>query len=391
MKAEPNGATWADLMRTEGMANRLVRLAFVRIAFVGIAFVGIGVTSAPPAEANHNLIPRQWVQRWASQGPSPRDMSAMTYDAARKNVVLFGGDGAINIPPLVGFGRAQGDTWIWDGSQWTQRFPGTSPPPRYGHGIVYDAARQQVVMFGGRNEAGTVFNDTWVWNGTTWALKSPTTKPPARWRAGMAYDLFRGQVVLFGGERQDEGLLGDTWVWNGTTWAQRTPATAPTPRRGAAMAFHDDCSGCNDESYTYLFGGQLGDDSLTAEHWRWNGTTWEDITKGFDTSELSEDAPPIVGRGPAPRWHAGLVWDPEYHDLVLFGGIGSLTGTAPWHELPETWSGPSWDLRPPEPLGVGPARFNHAMTYDAEREEVVLFGGGNGVPRNDTWTYAPRL
>ncbi len=29
----------------------------------------------------------------------------------------------------------------------------------------------------------------------------------------MAYDAARGQVVLFGG--YSGGLLGDTWVWNG--------------------------------------------------------------------------------------------------------------------------------------------------------------------------------
>ena len=52
----------------------------------------------------------------------------MAYDAARAQVVLFGGlDGQIlqDEHPLE-----KDDTWVWDGTNWTQKSPANSPPPR---------------------------------------------------------------------------------------------------------------------------------------------------------------------------------------------------------------------------------------------------------------------
>ena len=44
---------------------------------------------------------------------------------------------------------------------WSQRFPPTHPPNTSLGGIVYDAARQNVVLFGGRLDAGFT-NTTWI-------------------------------------------------------------------------------------------------------------------------------------------------------------------------------------------------------------------------------------
>ena len=78
---------------------------------------------------------------------------------------------------------------------WTQKSP-ASPSSRSLHAMAYDAARGQVVLFGGYG--GGFRNDTWVWDGTTWAQKSPATSPSSRYGHAMAYDAARGQVVLFG-------------------------------------------------------------------------------------------------------------------------------------------------------------------------------------------------
>src|SRR5438445_202414 len=45
--------------------------------------------------------------------PSPRSGMGMAYDAADHQVVLFGG---LNYPADSDLG----DTWTWDGTQWTQ-------------------------------------------------------------------------------------------------------------------------------------------------------------------------------------------------------------------------------------------------------------------------------
>jgi hypothetical protein len=61
--------------------------------------------------------------------PSPRSEASMAYDAAREQVVLFGG--------IVQGGR-RGDTWTWDGGDWTHQ-PATGPLAAsqvlLGHGV----------------------------------------------------------------------------------------------------------------------------------------------------------------------------------------------------------------------------------------------------------------
>lgn len=68
---------------------------------------------------------------------------------------------------------------------------------------------ENVVLFGGY-WGGTYVGDTWVWNGTDWTLKSPEHSPPARSGHAMATD-GSGNVVLFGGYTTT--LNGETWVW----------------------------------------------------------------------------------------------------------------------------------------------------------------------------------
>src|SRR5262249_45441901 len=41
------------------------------------------------------------------------------------------------------------------------------PAARWGHAVVYDAARKQVVLFGGSTDM-TFHDDTWLWDGAAW-------------------------------------------------------------------------------------------------------------------------------------------------------------------------------------------------------------------------------
>src|SRR2546422_7133759 len=101
-------------------------------------------------------------------------------------------------------------------------------------GMAYDAARGQVVLFGGCC-AGDLLGDTWTWDGIDWTQRTPAHAPSARF-ATMAYDAARGQVVLFGGLYNGTSF-DDTWTWDGTDWTQRTPAHAPSARCCMGMAY----------------------------------------------------------------------------------------------------------------------------------------------------------
>ena len=80
----------------------------------------------------------------------------MAYDALRQQVVFFGG----------------GETWLWNGTNWTQATPTTQPSFRRGYDMAYDTVRQQVVLAGG--DAGPA--ETWRWTGTDWSLSSGSSQ-----------------------------------------------------------------------------------------------------------------------------------------------------------------------------------------------------------------------
>ncbi|MFN9972263.1 MAG: hypothetical protein ACK58T_20475, partial [Phycisphaerae bacterium] len=94
----------------------------------------------------------------------------MTFDAARGEVILFGG-------VQQDFGLPT-QTWAWNGSLWMQ-VANSGPAGRYASSIAYDAARQRVVLFGGFNLASVNFDDTWEWDGDQWTQKASGT-PTAR-------------------------------------------------------------------------------------------------------------------------------------------------------------------------------------------------------------------
>ena len=119
------------------------------------------------------------------RAPSPRSGHAMAYDAARGTTVMFGGQGLDGL---------LGDTWEWDGAVWRRMTSATSPPARASHAMAYDAAHGQVVLFGGGgSDPLSDLDDTWVWDGSNWTQKSPANRPGGRAEHAMAYDSAHGQ------------------------------------------------------------------------------------------------------------------------------------------------------------------------------------------------------
>ncbi|HYL39559.1 MAG TPA: FG-GAP-like repeat-containing protein [Bryobacteraceae bacterium] len=298
-----------------------------------------------------------WVQQHPQTSPSIRSGFALAYDAARGQVLLFGGS---NSPGSCAMCPPLGDTWVWDGSNWTQKNPQTSPPARSDADMVYDAAHSQMVLFGGSGK----LNDTWIWDGSNWTQKSSQTTPPGRIAHAMAYDAARGQVVLFGGS--SSGYLNDTWVWDGSNWTQKNPQTVPPARERQRMVY-DAVRG-----QVVMFGGVAGAGSTVGnETWVWDGSNW--------TQRRPQGNPPA-------RFDFGMAYDSVRGQTTLFGGYASgsnLNDT--W-----TWDGSNWTQQNP---AVNPAgRNSHRLAYHAMHQQSVLFGG-NGIPTNtpafnDTWAWS---
>lgn len=279
-----------------------------------------------------------WTNHSRAISPNARDSHAMAYDSTHAQTVLFGGEYT-----TANTSFTFNDTWTWDGANWTDAMPKTSPPARKNHAMAFDSAHGQTVLFGGLSSttaSSHEYGDTWVWNGSTWTQMSPATSPPARDSHAMAFDSAHGQVVLFGGGTDQ----GDTWVWDGANWTQKFPVNTPPGRANGAMAYD------STHGQVVLFGGNNRGSALN-DTWVWDGTDW--------TEELPVNSPPA-------RFSHAMAYDSVHGQVVMFGGNGDLNDT--W-----VWDGTNWTQESPQTSPQG--RYLHAMAYDSLKDNVVLFGG----------------
>lgn len=301
-----------------------------------------------------------WTMLYPTAVPPPRVEATLgAHERLGKTILLWGAEGGVQATTA----------WVLTGNSWSLQ-PGAVPSPRLDAALAFDAARDQLVVFGGNNPGFALLDDTWRWNGTTWTLAPTPTRPPARLGAAMAFDRTRSVVVLFGGQSSGGGpfpYFADTWEWNGVVWQQRLPSTSPPARLLPSMAF-DPVSGG-----VLLFGGigsGPGSGTIYTDSWTWNGTNW---------TQHQPATPP-----PARIWQ-GMVTDLDRQRIVLFGGQGGDAFT--WQ-----WDGSQWHA---DNLPSPGSRFRFGMVYDAAARRVVVHGGqwttGSSYFLFDTWIYRTPL
>jgi hypothetical protein len=301
---------------------------------------------AIPASPSHSATP---APTHCTPGGSPpaRMGAAMTYDAATKTVVLFGGTRGDGSAPFD-------DTWTWDGCHWTQAKPATSPPGRSFGAMAFDANSGKVILFGGgAANADPLRNDMWSWDGRIWHEERPSPMPVHVDEVRTVFDTVNRNLVLFGmgGPRFETPV---TWSWNGTAWTERHPAKSPPPLYGYGLAF-------GAKSGIVLFGGYEALDTYRAETWVWDGDQW------------SRRQPRISPRG-GPVF---MVHEDTRQDIVLLEDNGM------W-----VWTGDVW--QPQHPSMLPPFQYFRSLAYDAARDRVLLFGGKNpqtNQATNDTWLW----
>jgi hypothetical protein len=284
-----------------------------------------------------------WTQK-QDIGPGPRSSHAMAYDAARRQVLLFGGV----LPTALA-----ADTWAWDGRFWTQ-VADTGPSPRFGHALAFDAQRGRVVLFGGFSDKKPFMNDTWEWDGADWTQVADTG-PAGRVSMGLAYDPRLQRTVLFGGQvRSLQENIGDTWSWDGADWTQ-VADTGPLPRESMAMAH------AREAGTIVLFGGVnfgfVGAGAGLGDTWAFDGQAWRKI----------------ADMGPRPVFRAALA--DTGAGLILFGGAAHQGLNGPFGIAgQETWRFAASRWTQIQDIGPSP-RSGHAMAFDEDRGALVLFGG----------------
>jgi hypothetical protein len=287
--------------------------------------------------------------------PAARWSPQLVFDSARGTVIMYGGS---NNPPNATFD----DMWEWDGTDWTQLCTGCAPGKRASFGMVYDSARDKVVIFGGQDDSGGRLGDLWEWDGTSWTSPTVTgTAPSARRGLYMSYDSTRSKSVIFAG-RDASGILDDVYEYDGTSWSgPLTPATRPSARQddaASSAATFDPIHG-----RMLVYGGCVdvgcisnGSDDL----WAWDGTNWTELCAA------------CTGTG---RSGANLTYDSTRDVAVLSGGWLNASGVG----TPGTWELNTFTGNWTNTDTINPTtRDTSGSVYDPAHRRIVLFGG-NGV------------
>lgn len=247
-----------------------------------------------------------WLRRDLANGPRGRSDFGLAFDVHRGRVVLFGG----TTNDAFGTSAPSGETWEYDGANWSQRFPADAPAPRFGQALFYDPVRRVTTLYGGDTQlANPRAGDIWTWDGTNWTRREIAGERPlfggqygSPARPRMVWDERRGYAVLPPQPNNSPGGDLVTWTWNGTNWNP-----IPTPFRGFGESPAQVRSGYGLVYDRYrgeviYWAGDAYDQELV---WRWNGTGWRrdglDAWVGFHLD-------------------AGAAYDERRNSVVMFGG-----------------------------------------------------------------------
>ena len=258
-------------------------------------------------------------------------------------------------------------------AQWQALQPTTAGPgARYQHVMQYNAATNQVFVFGGR-DGSQIFNDVWALDMDTLAWRqiaaNASVAPPARFSTVMIVDEPGQNLYIATGQTQGGAVFNDIWKLDLATesWTDLSPTAgeAPIARYGAP-------------------GGNLGGNLVTTHGF--GGSRYNDTWRFNISTEQWENVTPS---GAAPLNRCLFAAAPSGDtNLVIHGGCASGFGDC---FLDDTWVLDSdanvWrevlsDVRP-----VG-RQHQTLVSGEAASSQVILFGGQDAsrTPRNDLWS-----
>lgn len=314
----------------------------------------------------------------------------------------------------------------------------STPSSRYGSAIALfvnaspaNSPHWDVLLFGGANSSGQLFNDTWQfnaqthtwWNVTPYLDCTPSSCPSARHDAAATYDSQDNVTLLFGGcsvaspgwtessppcGTGSSDLLGDTWSFSASSsgigyWTKLSPQAHPSSRFAAGMA--DSChsitglaGGCPSGS-VLLFGG-CGTTCPLGDTWSYSNGNWVALTPSTH---------PAARYGIAMEWAEGNSTD-SYSVVALFGGCqsasagcadgqGALNDTwlfygGNWHPAFTTPNCPLTRVCPAPRYEMGSTSFQGpgnpwalAVYGGVGRGSVIL--GNSSEPGGAWWVFVP--
>jgi len=325
----------------------------------------------------------EWVATMGGKVPGSLFENPHVYESRAWFANRFAQQDAVEPPDVAAVGAGGAPVETRGAADWrAHAFEGAEPEGRSSQGMVYDSARQRVVLFGGY--ANTGYNDeTWEWDGASWHLITPLDpendgNPSPRSQFALAFDPLRERTVLFGGYTSEGAQSDELWEWDGASWALLEPQDpegdgSPEARDGHRIAYAAKNKG------VLLFGGfsQYGChdqfDANCGATWLWNGASWQML-------EIKD--PEGVTR-PKPRSAHAMAYDPGRGRLVLHGGYYFRRTAPPLEYLDDTWE---WDgTQWLKVCGAGTActasfqRSGADLAFEPTGGEMLLTGGSSEV------------
>jgi cysteine-rich repeat protein len=316
-----------------------------------VLFGGVGTDGYLNDTWEWDIVSASWQKRTPVHAPPNRIDPGLVFDAARGVVILFGG--------YSGYIGYLNDTWQWDGNDWTQLVTANAPSPRYLFGISYDTDRQVTMLFGGYAQNG-VSSELWQFNGTNWQLVTTAGDIISpRYLAAQAYDPVRKKLVIFGGAVPGIGQVDETWQWDAinSRWQKMQPTHRPYARYTALSVF-DETNG-----RVLLYGGGYNDS------WTWDGSDWTQLDLLIGPSVFSQSAMAFVSSLGTTLLYGG---NRDQAENVLWALQGNLT----WYRR--------YDASEPSPRSLGSAAISSI-------DGTMLMFGANDYTLQDTWTWKSNL
>ncbi|MFZ0891050.1 MAG: PKD domain-containing protein [Thermoplasmata archaeon] len=309
--------------------------------------------------------------------PSPRYGSEMTWDASDGYVLFYGGENNFFI--------AYADTWTYFGGIWTNITSSVSgtPPPAAGGGLAYDAALGKVVLFGGLNATGGYSDYTWTYHAMSWTNVTATagTPPSPRVLPAFSADSTNGQLVLFGGRSTAFTWLQDTWTFGNGTWVNVTSTLAFAMPLILNPVLTDDPAGHG----ALLFGAAVWGVAAHPTTFIFANGAWQNLT------------PSLLVSPNGPYYGAGIYVSSLSAVLVVSAAQYNASGSVVFS--PETWefTGGAW-VNVTNFVGTvadATGGLLPGIAADPVDQSIILFGGNRTLAllpppaySNYTWAFS---
>jgi cysteine-rich repeat protein len=245
-----NGDAWARLAPASAPTPRRDHRMVYDASSKELLLVGGFDGSGTALDDVWSWTGESWVALDEQPAPPARGLHQMAYDDDTDSLLLFGGlDGAGGSP--------LGDMWSHDADGWHAVTPSPLPPARARHAMSYDQRLAVVVLYGGEGEAGAL-QDTWVFDGSSWTEMSDVPAPLAGPLAVAAFHGARYRVDLFSEQVDDPADAVGSWT--GARWRKSDSIAQVSQSNGFTVSYD------SARLESIIFGGET-DGTLSNTTW----------------------------------------------------------------------------------------------------------------------------